>query len=499
MFLDNLIRLNSIRKKFTILLVLSLIVIFVIFAFVLVRNNISVTQQNLVREARAISDLSTKKIVETYNLYYNSGYYKFIEIEKNILDLSPSIKRMQIIDMNGGVVFDSFEIKGLKKESAIPKEILDAVTKSEKTEIKSSENPKLVDQIIYPYFDDWGAHRFSVRYFISYDEVGQNAAKLGNIIIWLALVFILSAILIFYSVIDRLILKPVEKLEKETKIISSGNYNHQIILNSKDEMGNLAESVNFMATTLASDIIKLKEADKLKDEFIDIAAHNFGTPVTHIRIDLDFLKSELKGKADAKSFNVLKDIESSNEDLALLIGDLLSITTLESGKIKLVKFAPCDLRQIIDETIELYSTEAEKKKIKLIWRSTLPKAEVLGDKYKIKQVFSNLLDNALKFTEKGEIKIDLRYDGNYFIVTLEDTGIGIKAEEMPKLFNKFHRATDVKTYNYEGEGLGLYVSKLIIEAHNGRIWAESQLGEGSKFSFSLPKNQPADDKNETNL
>lgn len=489
-------KINSLKKKFVLIVTALLSIVFIIEGAVNIYNSIKETRKNLSGQAVAFADLSTKPLSEAYDLYFDSGYYKFREVFQKILALNPSITKVEIVDVNGKMLLDSAKINADEYDGAgytiQDKDTLEKVRSPKPVYVTNPRIGEEITEIYYPYFSDWGSHPYTLRYAVSYDQVKENIIKIVNQTVILILIIFALAVVLISWVINRLILSPVAYVNSVINRISQGKYGERIQVDTNDEIEQVADAVNIMAQTLQQNIIDLKELDKLKDEFIDVAAHNFRTPVTHIRLDTDFLQNRLAGKTSAKELEVLKDIESSNESLTLLIDDLLNITTLEKGKMKLVKFRPFDLIKVIKEAANIYGANARKKKITFtLQTSKQSPAEVLGDPPKIREVIGNILDNAFKFTARGgSVWLRLKEMPTQYLVVVEDTGIGISKEEIPKIFHKFHRATSTLTYDYEGRGLGLYISKLIVEAHNGRIWVESQVGKGSIFNFSLPKNLP---------
>lgn len=246
---------------------------------------------------------------------------------------------------------------------------------------------------------------------------------------------------------------------------------------------------------------KVKEAEKMKDEFINISAHELRTPIQPIIGLSGMLNEDFRNKKVVE----MKDIEKglsviyrNAKRLQQLTDDILDVTKIESNELKL-DIGEFDLLKVISNTINDYTIEIEKKqenisficknefnneidnyhKLKM-WRGE--QLIVKGDKNRITQVLSNLINNAIKFTRKGSICVSVeRQNNGQVIVTVIDTGIGIDLEIMPYLFKKF------VSNSFSGTGLGLYISKSIIETHGGKIWAENNRnGNGATFSFSLP-------------
>lgn len=227
---------------------------------------------------------------------------------------------------------------------------------------------------------------------------------------------------------------------------------------------------------------QLRENDKLQKEFINMAAHELRTPIQPILGLTDVL---LDGVSDSHQSKLLNVIMRNARRLQRLSGDILDVSKIESSSLKLSR-SPIELNekiQTVVNDIENRSISERNKNVRIIFQ---PKESVTVhvDRDRIYQVLSNLLSNALKFTKNGRVTINIDHSNkNEVVVTIRDTGTGIPPKLMPNLFSKF-----VTTSNY-GTGLGLFISKGIIEAHGGRIWAENNPdGIGASFSFSLPIN-----------
>lgn len=245
---------------------------------------------------------------------------------------------------------------------------------------------------------------------------------------------------------------------------------------------------------------KLKEADNMKNEFINVAAHELRTPIQPILGLTQILQSKIK---DTKQSELLDAIVRNARRLGRLTNDILDVTKIESQSLNLNK-EQFNLNDVISNTIEdivanidFIKNIQQKNMIKLLYQPY--DIFVEADKARITQVISNLLNNAIKFTEAkekdgraGTISISVKNIDAEALVSVTDTGIGIDPEIMPRLFSKF------TSKSYQGTGLGLFISKSIIEAHGGRIWAENniiikdgrgQVEKGATFTFSLPLNE----------
>jgi len=228
---------------------------------------------------------------------------------------------------------------------------------------------------------------------------------------------------------------------------------------------------------------RLKELDRMKSEFLSTAAHELRTPLTSI---LGFSEILLKRKLDEERQNrFLKIINEESVSLSALINDLLDLSRIESGRGFRIKKAPTDIGGIIQENVHLFRSQTDEHTFKVNFARGLVKIE--ADKDKINQVMENLISNAVKFSpQAGKITVSIEEVKDKLKISISDNGIGIPKKDLPHIFEKFYRAESASKLAIGGTGLGLAISKYIIESHGGRIWAESKLGRGSTFSFTLP-------------
>ena len=225
---------------------------------------------------------------------------------------------------------------------------------------------------------------------------------------------------------------------------------------------------------------ELKKHERAQKDFINMAAHELRNPIQPLLSTCYLLRS---GTGDSNKNNDLLDIAiRSIERLQRLAEDILDVTRIESNTLKIRK-ERFNLDELITNIIEEYRKNIqETKEIKLNYHSKNKGLVVNGDKTRLGQVLSNLLSNSLKFTKQGSISVDTEIKDGYVVVTVSDTGTGIDKEILPKLFSKF------STRSITGTGLGLFISKSIVEAHGGKIWAEKNCSKepGATFRFTLP-------------
>ncbi|HAX61299.1 MAG TPA: hypothetical protein DCX95_01890 [Elusimicrobia bacterium] len=325
-------------------------------------------------------------------------------------------------------------------------------------------------------------------------------------------IIVMLLVLIWYHL--STLLKPLTAILSVTDNIVKGDYSSRVQVQTDDIIGKLGVSLNNMAEHLEgltknfneklheaivqteksnkelSDKTKeleevnrkLMEVDKRKTEFISIVSHELRTPLTGI---IGFAQTIMRLKlTDEQKEHYLKIIYSEGKRLASLIEDFLDISKIESGRFNLqIDFI--NIPEVVDESLDTISIP-EGIRVRVNFPDKFPNID--GDSDRIEQVLTNILSNAVKYTrEGGEITIEGKEEGDSVIISIRDTGPGIKKEDLHKIFSKFYRGDNFIARTNRGSGLGLSIAKGIVEAHGGKIWVESEEGKGSKFSFSLPK------------
>ena len=250
------------------------------------------------------------------------------------------------------------------------------------------------------------------------------------------------------------------------------------------------EELQLMSDQLAKANDQLRKLDNAKSDFISIASHQLRTPLTSIKGYISLLVEGSYGKVTQTQQETLNKVYQSNERLINLVEDLLNVSRIESGRMEF-DFASCQLADLCQEVVDGFAIRAKNSKLYLDYKKpAVPLPEVMIDAGKVREVISNLTDNALKYTPKGGVAVKLEQKEANLRITISDTGIGIPVTELPYLFSKFSRGKDVGRLNVSGTGLGLYVGKSMIEANGGQIWAESEgEGKGSRFIIELPVQQ----------
>ncbi len=230
---------------------------------------------------------------------------------------------------------------------------------------------------------------------------------------------------------------------------------------------------------------RAESADHLKSAFLATMSHELRTPLNSIIGFTGILLMGLVGELSTEQTKQLNMIQDSARHLLELINDVLDISKIEAGQVELAR-EPYDMRAIIEKSVEKMRPLAEKKGLSLVTVVASSVGQMTGDRRRVEQVLINLVNNAVKFTEQGEVRIECAPEGEFLVTKVVDTGIGIRSEDMDTLFKPFRQVDTGITRQYEGTGLGLSICKRLVETMGGSIWIESEWGSGSTFAFSLP-------------
>jgi len=305
---------------------------------------------------------------------------------------------------------------------------------------------------------------------------GLNAA-INRFLMLGGLLAIIVAIIVTV-ITSRRILKPVQALTVAARQLERGDFSHRVHIEDKGEMGELANTFNSMAESL-------ERAETLRRNLVADVAHELRTPISHIQGELEAVSDGLVAP-DVKTFN---SISEEATHLKHLVDDLQELTLAEAGKLSLYR-QPTDVAQIITKVLGAVQTMATTKGIILAAdiADQLPLCDV--DAHRIGQILRNLLDNALAHTAKGgSITIGARQIDKSVEISVVDTGEGIPAEDLDNVFERFYRVDKSRTRATGGSGLGLTITRKLVEADGGKISVESEVGKGSRFYFTVPCSQ----------
>ncbi len=272
---------------------------------------------------------------------------------------------------------------------------------------------------------------------------------------------------------------------KAARLVGKGGKQTKVYITSAKVDG--AVQTNLGCILIFHDLSKEEELERMKLDFISMASHELKTPLTSIIGYLSVFSLENRGKLAKEESDLIDRSLISAQQLLVLVQNILNVNKIERGQMS-VNSIPTDYLPILSKAVEDLRNQANQKNIILtlnVGSKSLPK--IFADPLRIGEVITNLVVNAINYTDPGgKVDITISLSPTELITEVSDTGVGIPREALPHLFDKFFRVTNKGQQSAKGSGLGLFISKSIIEKLNGKIWAVSEMGKGSKFSFTLP-------------
>jgi len=287
-------------------------------------------------------------------------------------------------------------------------------------------------------------------------------------------------------------LLPKAVLKEDTILVQKNDLSISTLL-GREVFVNLTSSaikegneVGLGAIITLNDVSKEKELEEMKIDFVSMAAHELRTPLTAIRGYLSVLQEETQKSMTKEQKSFLDKAFISSSQLASLVENLLSVSKIEKGAMKLEQ-EETDWKEVLEENFNNFIPLAKEKNIKFTLNNLDDLPKVFVDKFRVGEVISNLIANAINYTKTGgSVTVSAEANEKEVTTHVKDTGQGIPERAIPKLFTKFFRVSGVLEQGSKGTGLGLYISKAIVDMHKGRIWVESKIGIGSTFSFTVP-------------
>jgi signal transduction histidine kinase len=301
------------------------------------------------------------------------------------------------------------------------------------------------------------------------------AFALGSIVLALGLGYAIS-----WSLVG-----PVEEIEARLNQVAAGDFTQRVHVINRDELGALAVNVNKMCEELGRLYQQLETASQHKSQFLANMSHELRTPLNAILGYTELIVDNVYGETPEKMRDVLERVQRNGEHLLVLINDVLDLSKIEAGLLNLL-LADYSIKNVVNGVFAAVESLATAKRIaiKVEAEPDLPSGR--GDEHRLTQVLLNLVGNAIKFTDAGEVAIKASASNGYYTVAVRDTGPGISTADQGKIFDEFQQAEDSPTKKKGGTGLGLAIAKRIIELHGGRIWVESKPSAGATFYFTIP-------------
>ncbi len=503
---------QSLKIRYAAIFTLFIAVVLLFNALLLIYFKYREFQNDVERRAYSFAKLAVKPICDGYETYFYSGYFKFRELLSSLISSEAEIIEIQIVDVNGNVLFDSDD---LQKSHFIPRSdlpppvitdayYLDAIRKLELTQrrINDAQGDRTLE-IVSPYIEEWGRHKLSVIMRFTYNTLKPQMRMMIYQVIGLTLLSMLFTSLLAWMFIGR-ITKPLDQLTEKATSMIRGGVSQEEIEGSDNEVELLANTFNLMTSkiqqnikqleennrTLADLNEELKELDRVKSDLLANVSHELRTPLTSIKGYTEYILEGKLGDVTQKQQKGLLVVQKNLDRLSKLINALLDYSLMDAEKMVLV-VKPFNLKLLSKQVVVNLGSELEKRNLHFQIEIPDDLPMVVGDKEKIYQVLENLTINAIKFTENAG-RITMRAmprveDERVFVrIYVSDTGVGIPEQALPRIFDRFYQVDATSKRKYGGMGLGLAIARSIVEAHRGTISVHSELGKGTTFTVTLP-------------
>lgn len=301
--------------------------------------------------------------------------------------------------------------------------------------------------------------------------------------------FLIAAItILFFYVLYSIGAKRCGEIDKIKSVVSDIRESRFIVPEEiilQNSLEPVQDEIRKMFSKMKSDIEYLKKLERVRREFLANVSHELRTPIFTIQ---GYIETLLDGAIEDQKVNrtFLEKANYHTLNLSTLLNDLIDISMIESGEMRM-SFRYFDIIEFITRQVEEMKPQAGKKNLSLVFNPPKPNLTVFGDKDKLRQVFVNLIQNAIKYTEEGTVTVIVEEDAKFCRVIIRDTGIGIPDEDINRIFERFYRVDKARSRAVGGTGLGLAIVKHIIEAHDSKIEVKSKYNFGSEFSFKLKK------------
>ena len=457
------------------------ITVFLVISTALIIPGIFYTNQTD-REAREEIASSLITHINTFIIYYNSANISPYDAARNFSDASGL--RVTLVDSDGLVVGESNvnELEMSKMDNHIDRPEISNAIKDGISKIERYSNT-LNEEFIYVVkkvdLPDFSFVRVAQTMDFVNLLVGHRSGTRINIFIIVSI-----GLLIFTILVDRWINTPIRKVADFAKNIKDGNFENRIKIKSSDEIGELAKNMNQLAETIEADISNMKKMEDVRTEFLSNVTHELKTPIASIVGYLETLKDgALKDKDVNKTF--IKRSLKNAKRLEALVTDLVDISRIETGEME-IQLEKVNIQPILEEVVN--DARQRNRNLELDIKLSLGDQKeivVYGNSDRLRQVFDNLVSNAIRYTESGNVIISAEIRDTEVEFTVSDTGMGMDSESKERIFERFFRTDDARKIVRGGTGLGLAICKHIIEAHNSSLSVDSIEKEGSTFAFSL--------------
>ncbi|ELK42318.1 sensor histidine kinase [Brevibacillus agri] len=316
------------------------------------------------------------------------------------------------------------------------------------------------------------------------EGIEKTFGQMRESILWATLFgVVLSTAMVSY--LSWSISRPLRTIERTAAEIGRGNYAERVQVDTHDEIADLAQTINTMAEKLEKVEQERHHLEQVRNDFLANVSHELRTPLTAIQGFLEALQDGLVEDEEARQ-KYYAVMYSETMQVNRLVDDLMDLMKLENNEVNLAKF-PVDVAEVMNRVAFSFRQEAEEKGLQLTVEVEEELPRIYADKDRVAQILKNLVKNALKFTAAGEIRMTAKLQDPWVCIQVQDTGMGIGADDLNRIWERFFKVDRGRSKNNKGTGLGLAIVKELVELHDGKCSVESVPGQGSTFTILLPK------------
>lgn len=535
---------HSLKLKIIFPLLIILLIVFLTSSLVIIDRESKAAKTSLITTATSFSSLSVVYVIDNYKILYESGFYKFTEVIDDLMKLNTDLVTIQIVDVNGKILFDSIEIQeGKYDESTLGDRFLENETLIQRAGEPSSslfinEETRYID-IIEPYFEQWGRHDYSVRYIFTLASLDLMTYELIVTISLYSGVFIIVSFLLIFFLFNYFISAPIGELTKGVRNMGKGTLGYEVQIQSKDEIGELATAFNTMSADLKVSRDHLEQYSKNLEKLVAERTkeleektrrlEQINKDLTVAREELSVLNKNLEQRVHERTKEVETLLKQKDEfitqlghDLKNPLGPLINLIPLleeqekDTAKKEMLAVLHRNasyMKNLVVKTLELavlnspntrfsmetlnlcneVNTIIENKKILFEEHNTTvintidPAVSIKADRLRFEELLTNIFENSTKYCQRQcKITIDAKKEDDFVVISITDNGIGMSNEQIERIFDEFYKA-DYARHDIQNTGLGMSICKRIVEKHGGHIWVESPgLGKGITVFFTMP-------------
>lgn len=458
--------------------IVGLLVVFeVAFAVVIRSYYYQRVETSLYTRARSLSDRLSAEVKQD-SFDFESSAWEEVE---HFQDKEREKMELQVLDAGGNVLVSSTGFRPLADEKPDFVQALQAVQRNTDEDRgvwrgRNAAGEKITAMTVLVRYSD-GTICGAVRYLVSMEKVDSQ------ILLLIAVMLLFGMAVIFFVMLSSSyfvssILNPITEIGQAARKIALGDYDSRIEKRYDDEMGDLCDTINYMAGEISA-------AERMQNDFISSVSHELRTPLTAIKGWSETLRQG--GAADEELMNKgLEVISSEAERLSGIVEELLDFSRMQGGHMTM-RFGRMDVLAELEEAVVLFRERAKREDIDLVYIEGEDLSPITGDKDRLKQVFINIIDNAIKYSNAGgRVRIEAVQMGGNVQIVISDSGVGIPKSDLPNIKNKFYKANRTRP----GSGIGLALADEIIRRHKGRLEIDSEEGVGTTVTITLPTAEP---------